>query len=241
MHRSVWFLLLCATLAATLPNPALADDRTITVEGTAHLRVAPNRADIGIGVAANGKTVADALSKNAPVMQAVVHAIERAGVSPKDIRTSSFEIAPVYPRLPSGEPDSSRTIGYTATNELSVRLTATDRIGAVIDAAARAGATDTGRISYSLANDDAVLAQVRAEAMRDARRKAEELVAPEHKTVGELVSVGRGISGLDENLPSAWSGFNGPAPEIAEIPSGIQIVPGEITISETVVATFALQ
>ncbi|HEY8696570.1 MAG TPA: SIMPL domain-containing protein [Rhizomicrobium sp.] len=236
-------VLLCTTLAAPLANPAFAEDRTITVEGTAHLRVAPDRADIDIGVATNGKTVADALSRNAPVMQAVVQAIERAGVSPKDIRTNSFEVAPINPRLPNGDTDSSRTIGYSAINQLSISVVAMDRIGEVIDAAARAGATDTGRISYSLANDDAVLAQVRAEAMRDARRKAEELVAPEHKTVGELVAVGRGISGLDENLPTMLANFSGPvtAEPQAEMRFGIQIVPGEITISATVVATFALQ
>jgi uncharacterized protein YggE len=122
-------------------------------------------------------------------------------------------------------------------------MTAMDKIGDVIDAAARAGATDTGRIFFSLQNDEAVLNQVRAAAMRDARRKAEMLVAPEHKTVGELLIVGRGVSGLEEYEPRGLYSMS-PVTAVGQAEmkfEGAQIVPGQVTISDTVTATFALQ
>lgn len=228
-------------LVAPMPNSVHAQERTITVTGTARLQVPPDHADLDIGVSSDGKTVADALGKNAPLVKAVVQAMELAGVAPKNIQTHSFQIAAISPRLPNGDIDTSRTIGYSVTSELSVSLTEMNRIGEIIDVAARAGATDTRSISYSLTNNDAILAQVRADAMRDARRRAEQLVAPEHKTVGELLSVGRGISGSDDNLPTAFADFGGSLPSLMPLREMPYIAPEEIRVSESVIATFALQ
>lgn len=230
-------------IVAMSPCASFALDRTITVSGTAHVDVVPDYASVQIGVSTTGKTVAEALAKNGPAMKAVLRAIETSGVPRKDVRTESFEIKPVYQRLPNGDADTSRMIGYSADNEVNVGMTAMDKIGNVIDAAARAGATDTGRISFSLQNDEAVLNQVRAAAMRDARRKAEMLVAPEHKTVGELLVVGRGVSGLEEYEPRGLYSMS-PVTAVAQAEmkfEGAQIVPGQVTISDTVTATFALQ
>jgi len=237
--RAIAIVLGISFLASSTQCFAL--ERTITVTGTAQTMVTPDHATIEIGVKTRGQTVGEAIRLNAPTMKAVIDALIASGIPRSDLQTESFEVEQAHPQLPNGAPDTEKTIGYDADNEIRVSLSAMDRIGEIIDTAVRAGATYTGQITFSIKNADPVLNQVRAEAMRNAREKAVALVEPEHKKVGELLAVGTGISGLREDF---GRGYYASSP-IAVVPtSGVvatEIVPQQIPISETVTATFALQ
>ena len=114
------FLFAAAVLA--LAHAASAADNpphVITVSGHAEILVAPDRATIEIGVVTSAKTVSMAMATNRAEMTQVIAAIRSLGIEGKNIQTTSFAIGATHPRLPNGEEDESKTLGYGVTNKVT--------------------------------------------------------------------------------------------------------------------------
>ena len=79
-------------------EPALAYDGPtgIRVSGTGTATGVPDVAVISLGVEVHEDTAAEARAKAARAMDEVMTALTQAGVSPEDIRTSRFSVAPRY-------------------------------------------------------------------------------------------------------------------------------------------------
>src|SRR3954454_21150627 len=69
---------------------------TITVLGTGKASVAPDIAEVNVGVVTQGKTAQEALTGNAEAMTALHALLKERGVAPKDVQTNQFQIAPQY-------------------------------------------------------------------------------------------------------------------------------------------------
>ena len=177
-------------------GPLSPSSAGIWVTGQASVTVEPDLVLLTVGVETTGETVAEARAAAAGAMDAVVKAVKAHGLEDRDVQTQSFNIWPryEYPEVMSGEMVTRKQVlvGYTVSNMARIKARDVDGVGAVIDDAAEAGgdATRIHGIDFTIEDPKPFMAQLREEAVADARAKAEHLASLSEVTLGELVYVG---------------------------------------------------
>jgi len=223
--RTLLLPLLVALLA--MPVTAMAQDPVIRITGQGSVTAAPDRAQARIGVETENDSAAEAMAQNGKAMAAVLSALRDAGVAEADIRTSGIDLSSQRRRLPDGRVSEEET--FLAQNTVTVTIRALDRLGAVIDAAVRAGANRLGGIGFSVADDAALLAEARRLAVEDARTAAETYAAAAGLALGPV----REIIAADPAQGPVQRGF---AMESAAVP----VAPGTLSVGARVTVEWAL-
>jgi len=173
MSRFVLASVAALSLAIT---PALAQtaDRTLTVFGSGEVQATPDSALVTVGVSTDADTAAGALQANSAAMIKALDAIRSFGIDSKDVQTSGLSLDPRYSRPgTSGGGERPRILGYTATNEVTVRARDLNRLGNLLDRITTAGANRIAGIRFLVDKQDALLDEARKQAVADARKKAE--------------------------------------------------------------------
>jgi uncharacterized protein YggE len=170
-------------LVASMAGPAIAtaqaqadsDEtlRTISVNGTGRVKAEPDVADISLGVTKQGKEAAEAAGKAAEAMDSMIAALLAMGIDGKDIQTTSLNLSPRY----DWNKDPAPIVGWEANNMVSVTIRDIDSVGAAVDAATEAGATNVSGISFRVEDPTTAEAAARSAAVADARAKADQLAA----------------------------------------------------------------
>ncbi len=152
------------------PPPPMPPARVI-VNGEGSVSVPPDYAEIISGVATQAKTAGEATAANTKTMVAINAALQKEGVAPSDIQTVRFSVSPVYgtPQLNHAPP----LVGFSAANDLGIKVRQIDKVGEILDALIAAGATDAGSVQFLHSEMTKALDQARQAAIADARRKAE--------------------------------------------------------------------
>ena len=145
---------------------------TIRTTGEATVSSRPDRVEIDFGVVTRASSPQPATTENARVAQNVLAALRKALGPRATVETVSFTLQPDYQIPQNGEP---KITGYTATNIVRVTQDDVMNVGAVIDAATRAGANQVERIRFTLKDESAAKANALRAAALDARAKANSL------------------------------------------------------------------
>ncbi|HZD17655.1 MAG TPA: SIMPL domain-containing protein [Actinomycetota bacterium] len=178
--------------AITLPSIAQTDPpssepdertRTVTVGGTATVRSSPDEAVVSLGVRTEAASAEEAMADNADRMNAVIRSLLDQGLTEDDLATSSLSL---YPRYAD---NGSTVVGFTAENQVTVTVRDLPRIGRLIDRAVEAGANLTSGISFRLSGDNDAADRALADAVADARGKAELIAAAADASLGQVLSV----------------------------------------------------
>lgn len=156
---------------------------TITVTGHGTVTAEPDIATVSLGVQASAPSVAGALEPVQTGSDQLVEFLTSEGIDPADIQTNSID---VY---------TYRNERENLVTEASVNVTVTirdlDAVGALIDGAANAvgnGFTIHG-LSFGIDDPSTMLPEARAEAVADARAKAEQYAAAAGVELGDIVSM----------------------------------------------------
>jgi len=177
-------------LVVLLATPAWADPRTISTSGHGEVRAVPDMAEVRAGVTITAATAAQALAANSSRMQSVFAALRKMGVPEKNIQTTNFYVSPQYT---NGENNTARRLtGYQVSNDVTVRLEDIGKMGSALDALVAAGANQMNGISFSIQNPAPVLERARAEAVADARTRAETYAKAAGVTLGTIMSISEG-------------------------------------------------
>jgi uncharacterized protein len=198
-------------------------EHTVTVTGSGDVSLAPDVADVTLGVSVTKPTVAEAQSAAATAMNAVVAAIKKNGVADKDIVTVNLSLGAVYDYSNS----TQRLVGYQFTNTVRVAVRSLKTIAAVVDDSVAAGATTISGISFRLGDPKTVEAQARQLAMNDARAKADALAA----AAGVAV---KGVASITESSSSPVTYYPAADKAAAGASTPIQTGTTDVTINVTV-------
>jgi hypothetical protein len=175
---------------ALLTAPTWADPRTISTSGHGEVRAVPDMAEVRAGVTITAPTAAQALAANSSRMQSVFVALRKMGVPEKNIQTTNFFVSPQYS---NGEGNTARRLtGYQVSNDVTVRLEDIGKVGSALDALVAAGANQMNGISFSIQNPGPVLEKARAEAVADARTRAETYAKAAGVNLGTILSISEG-------------------------------------------------
>ena len=197
----------------------------MTVGGEATIAVAPDTAIIRIGVTSQGKNAREASEANARQITAVLAAIKASGIDDRDIQTSRLSLQPQYDPNKSG---TARLTGFQVTNQLTVRIHDIGKLPDILDRAIAAGANEMSGIEFAVSQQSRLLDQARAEAVADARRKAELYAQAAGAKLGRVLQI------ADESAPA-------PRPLVQAMRAGaVPVAPGEQMLRVAVTVSYEL-
>jgi uncharacterized protein YggE len=214
-----------AETGAPSQSPAVA--RTITVVGQGQVSLRPDIATLNVGVEARADTVAEAKAQVDAQMVAITAALQEAGIAGEDIQTSHYGIhyerEPV-PAVREGTAAADQG-AYWVSSMVDVTIRDVEEAGDVLDAVVQAGANQVYGVSFAASDESAWESQARAEAMADARSRAQELAELAEVELGEVLSVSEVVGGMAvPMLAQREMGGGGIAPGELELGTQIQVV-----------------
>lgn len=169
-------LALALAFLPALSFPAVAQERTIptiTVVGEGIAAAQPDMAVVTVGVVSQAARAADALAQNSKNMTGVIAVVKDAGIEPRDIQTSQISLRPQYARPNQEAREGPKLVGYEASNNVSIRVRAFDKLGGLLDKLVTSGANQIRGLELTFADPGPLRDRARVEAMKDAMRRAE--------------------------------------------------------------------
>lgn len=175
---------------------------TVTVSGTGHASVTPDRFTFTVGVQTVADTVDAAVNENNAKTTAVIAALKKAGATDKDIRTSNFSI---YPQQDYGQGKLPRILGYQVTNNISVRRENVSEAGRLLQVAVNAGVNTSSGLQFEVSDRTRGRDQAMGAAFDEARAKAALLAKAAGRTLGRAITITEGQPAPPVPYPRAMS------------------------------------
>ena len=174
-----------ALQAETLPG-------TISEIGEGQASGEPDIAQVNIGIQVSDPDVEAATQTAAAEMEAILTALQAAGVAEDDIKTSYFNVFADRPFGPQG-PDSE--VIYQVSNNVQVTIRDLEQVSNILGAAIEAGANNISGVTFGLSDPSALNSEARQKAVENARAKAEELAQLNGLVAGDVIRISEVIDG----------------------------------------------
>jgi uncharacterized protein YggE len=229
-------------IALLVPASAVAQDRTIAVNGEVTQQVPNDTAGLGFSVSVERRTRGAALSAVSGRLRAVIAAVQAVpGVGPGDITTGRISVR---------KGSHGKRVVYRAGEGIAVVLHQPDQAGTLVGAAIRAGATGTRGPNFFVGDSQLAYSRALVAAFDQAKARAVALAAEAGASLGPVVSIeegggvsvapvagAKGTSGTACASPTpvaktAQTRCTGPSPPVK---------PGASTVTATVHVVFAIQ
>jgi hypothetical protein len=227
-------------LAALAGVPAMAQNdsggdfpiNTITVTGSGSAAGSPDIANMEIGVETADPDVSAAFNQTNATIENVINALVEVGVAREDIRTTGLNI--YQERFGGPEPLTAETPAtYRVSNQVRVTIRDISLVSAAITASVDAGANNIYGLQFGIDNQDALEADARADAISNARERAQQYADLIGAELGDVVVInenfGGGFGAFD--VANQSTGFGG---------GGAPIEPGQLSVSVQVQVTYAI-
>jgi len=231
----VIFMLVLVSCASAADTTAV--DHVIHASGTGNVIGTPDRAQITFSVQTENTDVKAAQTENAQRMAMVHDALIAAGLPNDALKTTGYNIYPVYEESKGILTPKVKT--YQVTNSLTVTLHDVSRTGEIIDIAVANGINQADSIRFMLSDEQSQV--LRTAALKDAVSRAR----ADADTVA--AAMGTGITGVQSaDISGGYSpvlfqnyATDGASLKSAAVPTPIQ--PGDITVSATVTITYIIR
>jgi uncharacterized protein len=255
--KRIWIVLAIAGiwLASCQPAPAgvqlvsagdgaAVKQRSITVSGTAEIKVVPDQVVLSLGVQTEDMVLAAAKAKNDSVIQKVQALAKDLKVDSKDIQTDYYHIEPRY-----SDNYSQRTfLGYFTQKGVAITLRDVAKFDELLSRALEAGVTNVQQVNFQTSELRKYRDQARAAALQAAKEKAQAMAKELGLRAGDPLTI-REESSNWYSPYSSWWGYSSPSVQnvtqnaggSAAWQSDSGVAPGQISVTATVSVDFALQ
>lgn len=220
--------------AAQVTAPIIAEGTVLDVSAEGRSTRVPDVATIRAGVVTQAATAAEALADNATRMAAILDALKRAGVAPRDTRTANVSLSPQY-RYADNQPPA--VTGYQASNSVSIRFRDIAKAGAILDALVKQGANQIDGPNLSIDQPDAALDEARADAVKKAQARAQLYAKAAGLTVSRIVSIAESGQNDGSNPQPPMMMTRG----LMKADASTAISPGETDVTVTLSVRFLLK
>ncbi len=206
-------------------------NREITVQGSGEALQRPDVARVVLATNSGIQTNAEqALSVIADKINQVIKALKDAGIAEEDIKTTGLSVNPSYDYT-----DGRQNLrGFEAREELTVTIRELDKIGELVGQATALGINQVGGVSFEVDDPSEIELAAQADAIQDARQKAEALAASLGVRLGQVKNFQANTSQagtepvLYRNAVTEDSKATVPLPEVA---TGTQTVKADVSIT----------
>lgn len=164
-------------------NELAPNEHTIEVTGFGLVIAVPDYSTITIIVQGSGTTSEEAAQKCEELVQSVLQTAGEQNVLQKDLTTAGATLS-----TQQRESDGAIT-GYVATDTITIHMDDVSRVNGVLSPIIDAGITESYEVTYSLLDGSAAYNDALADAMQDAKQKADAIAAAGQVTLGSIASV----------------------------------------------------
>ncbi len=223
-----------AKVETVQPIATFEKEDIITATGTGKVSIKPDVAYIQMGVMTINKDARKAQEDNKTTMNKVIEKLKSMGIDDKDIQTTSYEISPQY----SYQDNKQILEGYQVENIVKVTVRDIDKVGDILDAAAREGINRSYGISFGVIDSDSVYKEALKKAIDNAKGKAEVMAEQAGVSLQKPVAIYEGTA------PEKIYQRSGIAYDTIERASSVAAVPissGELEIEANVVVVYQIQ
>jgi uncharacterized protein YggE len=236
IRRTIFAAAILLAFSAPLlaQNPA-QDPPSISTQGQASFKLAPDVAWVSVTAEARASKPGDAQGKAADAMTSVQAAIKAVGIPITAFKTSQYSLQPDMEYVNG----SSRVKGYIARNTIEVRVDDIEKLGAVIDAAGASGAASVSGMRFDVKNRESIERQALTAAAKDGIERARAIASGFGQTIGAVIRVQdqRLYSAVGAPPPPMAGGRGGATMAVAPTP----VEPGEIEIRAQMTVTVAIK
>lgn len=154
---------------------------TVAVVGKGEVSVKPDVASFVYSVTEEGKTAGEAQDKATKKSNDVIAALKKEGIEDKDIKTASYNIYPKYEYVTtlctaySCPPSKSVISGYEISQSVEVKVRNIEKAGDMLALVGGFNVSNVSGLSFVVDDMDALKAEVRKQAIIDAKEKAKVL------------------------------------------------------------------
>ncbi len=239
--------LIVAVTVALLSHTALAADptpRIITTSGSAERRIVPDEAHVNVNAGATNPKLETAKAEHDRKLRDIIAIAKKAGVDEAQIKTQHSSVQPQY----SYENNKQNFRGYLVQTSLDITVKKIDAVGGLIEKLTSAklengaGQDWSGlmNVSYSVSDPDKVRDEMLADAIRNARLKAERMAAAAGAKIGRVAQINEGgapqFAFPQPMMAMARAGGMEKAADMAVAPP-----PGEQQVNANVTVSFELK
>lgn len=220
-------------LLVALPlGAAQAEDRparTVGVQGSGMASAVPDIAQVTLGVTTADATAQRAIAANGGAVTRIFDYLKGAGVADTDIQTAGLSVGPRFRDRRTGEPQAPEITGYVVRNQVRVTVRDLTALGAVLDGVIVAGANEVAGISFDVAERERLSQEALADAVKNARARAQVLAEAAGVTLGPVIEITEGGGGA-------------PRPMLARAEaSGLPVAPGSLSVGSNVSVLFEIR
>lgn len=189
-------LIIAPLLIASSAFAAEMPIRNITVSGMAERKVVPDEAHITITVSATNLKLETAKAEHDKKLRDVMDIAAKEDIAHAQMKTTNSSVQPVY----TWENSKQLFKGYRATSTLDITVKKTDSVGDLVSkfTSAKLESDDAQgwgqflNVSYAVAEPDKIRDEMLAEAIRNARMKAEKMASAADASVGKVIQINEG-------------------------------------------------
>ncbi len=190
----------------------------ISVNGMGTTYANPDIAYVSVAVATQATTATEAQDKNSDTMRNVIESIKKMGVAEGDMWTEQYSLRPIY-----NYEKEPKIVAYECRNSLRVTWRRINELGAVIDAAVKAGSNSIGTVTFALSQQK--MDSLRIDAIRSAIADAD--------SKAQTVASALGVRIVGKTSASVGTPYV--ATQSVEFRADTaQIIPGELQVRVTV-------
>jgi uncharacterized protein len=203
MNKSFFSLVVAITFTVSAMIPAYAecncqtkeDPRTISVNGSANLRVSPDKATVKFTIYNIDKSPEKARLNNTDTAKKVLNAVRALDIPEKKIHLENLSINEEFQYNPKNGSNESK--GYRANRSFTVEIEKLDigskalaeKIADVVATVVSNGSNQLESVQYGLVNQDEYNSQVLNTAIKNAKLKAEGLLKSIGAELGKVRTV----------------------------------------------------
>ncbi|WP_102493938.1 SIMPL domain-containing protein [Selenomonas felix] len=213
----------------TAPTPA-----TITIGGTGTAYVAPDTAEITVGVVTEEADAARTHAENAAQTARVHNAVRALGVADRDIQTVHYDFSQRYDMRDGSR---SEVIGYTAQNSVVITVRDLNNVGKIIDAALANGANRIDSLNFTASDTSAAKNEALTDAVHGAKEKAQAVASA---LGARLVRIANVYADTQADMPRNENYMPMMMAKGASA-AATPIAPGELSVAATVNVTYVVE
>lgn len=203
---------------------------TFYVNGTGTVSAAPDIAVADIAISVEGPSSKLAQDEANKKSKTVVEYLKNTGIASADIKTSAYNIYPIY----DYSNGANRIRAYQVTQSLTIKIRDLDKTNTIIDGVVDAGANNVNGVRFEIDEPEKLQAEARAKAIANAKEKAEQLAKQLGVRLGDIVS----FNESGNTYPPMMYGMGGSsvmmkdtAMTAPELPAGQNEIKVDVTIT----------
>jgi uncharacterized protein YggE len=221
-----------ALLLATTGFAAAETQRIITTTGVGSAESIPDMAVVTLGVTHQAPQAADAMAATSAGIAAILQRLGDTGVEERDVQTGTVALQPLWTNRAGQDPSEPQITGYVARNSVVVRVRDLAVLGDLLDALVADGANTFDGLHFALQDPKPTMAAARADAVRDAMSRAEQLAEAAGVVLGPVQSISEGGASFAPRMEMAAARMSDAA--------GVPVAAGELSTSAQVTMVFTI-